>query len=65
MDTPNERDELKEWILANVDEARRKKSTWGAYISRGPVELVGKYAAADVRLTSKLYEYLIEQVLPA
>lgn len=65
LDTPNERDELKEWILANVDEARRKKSTWGAYISRGPVELVGKYAAADVRLTSKLYEYLIEQVLPA
>jgi DNA polymerase-1 len=65
LDTPSERDELKEWIIANVDEARRKKSTWGAYISRGPVELVGKYAAADVRLTHKLYNYLSVQVLPA
>ena len=65
LDTPSERDELKEWIIANVDEARRKKSTWGAYISRGPVELVGRYAAADVRLTRKLYDYLSVQVLPA
>ena len=65
LDTPNERDELKEWIIANVEEARRKKSTWGAYISRGPVKLVGKYAAADVRLTSKLYDFLNALVLPA
>lgn len=65
LDTPTERDELKEWIIANVLEANRKKSTWGAYICRGPVELVGKYAAADVRLTSKLFEYVSSHVLPA
>ena len=65
LDTPTERDELKEWIIANVEEAKRKKSTWGAYICRGPVELVGKYAAADVRLTSKLFEYVSSHVLPA
>lgn len=65
LDTPSERDELKEWIIANVPEARKKKSTWGAYICRGPAELVGRYAAADVRLTCKLFEYLVDKVLPA
>jgi DNA polymerase I len=62
--TPDERDELKEWITTHVPEAKKKKSTWGAYISKGPVELVGRYAEADVRLTSELYEFLISKVLP-
>lgn len=62
--TPDERDELKEWIIANVPEAKKKKSTWGAYISKGPVELVGRYAEADVRLTSQLYDFLVAKVLP-
>lgn len=61
---PTERDELKEWITTFVDEARRKKSTWGAYICRGPADLVGKYAEADVRLTSLLFEHLYPQVVP-
>jgi DNA polymerase-1 len=65
LDTPTERDELKDWIVANVPQARKKKSTWGAYISQGPSELVGKYAKADVRLTSKLFSYLYDKVLPA
>jgi DNA polymerase I-like protein with 3'-5' exonuclease and polymerase domains len=62
---PTERDELKEWIVTYVDEARRKKSTWGAYICRGPADLVGRYAEADVKLTSLLFEHLSCQVLPA
>ena len=62
---PEERDELKAWIIENIEEARRKKSTWGAYISKGPVELVGKYAQADVRLTYQLFKFLYDQVLPA
>jgi DNA polymerase I-like protein with 3'-5' exonuclease and polymerase domains len=53
-----ERDELKAWIIANVPEAKRKKSTWGAYICRAPAELVGRYACADVTLTRDLREYL-------
>jgi len=61
---PNERDELKEWIITNVPEAKRKKSTWGAYISKGPADLVGRYAEADVRLTFLLYEFLVANVLP-
>jgi DNA polymerase-1 len=62
---PDERDELKEWITTYVPEAKKKKSTWGAYICRGPVELVGKYAEADVRLTYQLFTYLYDKVLPA
>lgn len=62
---PTERDELREWIIANVEAARRKKSTWGAHISKGPADLVGRYAEADVKLTSLLYEHLALQVLPA
>ena len=62
---PDERDELRDWIIANVPEAHRKKSTWGAYICRGPVDLVGRYASADVRLTSLLFAHLYEHVVPA
>ena len=61
----NERDELKEWVTTHVPAAKKKKSTWGAYISWGPADLVGRYAEADVRLTSLLYEYLAQKVLPA
>lgn len=62
---PSERDELREWIITNVPDAKRKKSTWGAHISKGPVGLVGRYAEADVRLTSQLFYYLADKVLPA
>jgi DNA polymerase I len=62
---PSERDELKEWVVTYVPAAKKKKSTWGAYISLGPAALVGRYAEADVRLTSLLYEHLLPKVLPA
>lgn len=56
---PKERDALKEWILANVDAARRKPSTWGAYICLAPGDLVGKYAAqGDAASTYKLFKHL-------
>ena len=61
---PEERDELQAWVIANVAEAKKKKSTWGAYICKGPADLVGKYAMADVRLTSQLYDFLVDKVLP-
>ena len=60
---PQERDELREWILANVPEAKRKPTTWGAYIARAPGELVGRYAKADVRMTRKLFEFVAPRVL--
>lgn len=55
---PGERDAVKEWVVANVPEAKKKVSTWGAYIWMAPGDLVGKYADGDVIRTEKLFKYL-------
>ena len=55
---PAERDELQEWILANVPEA--KKSDWGAYIARAPGKLVGRYCKADLVMTKALLKHLVQ-----
>jgi len=57
---PRERDRLKEWILANVREAKEK--TWGAYISRAPAGLVRPYAEGDVTRTYKLFKVLSKRL---
>lgn len=59
---PDEKDELRAWIIANVPAAKKKKSTWGAYIHLAPAELVGKYARGDVLRTKKLFNYLYPRV---
>lgn len=63
---PNERDEVKAWIMANVPEAKGKPKTWtdwGAYICRAPGKLVGRYCKQDVRLTRKLHDLIHANVL--
>jgi DNA polymerase I-like protein with 3'-5' exonuclease and polymerase domains len=62
---PTEQEELKDWILANVLEARRKPSGWGAYISQAPGDLVGRYADGDVFRTKKIYEKLRPAIVKA
>jgi DNA polymerase I-like protein with 3'-5' exonuclease and polymerase domains len=62
-EAPTERDELKEWIIQNVDEAKRKKTEWGAYISRAPGDLVGRYACGDVTRTGKLFKKFLKEVI--
>ena len=57
---PEERDELREWVMANVKGATTK--TWGAYICKAPVELVAPYAEADTDLTYGLYQHLKDKV---
>lgn len=59
----DERDLLKEWIIANIPEARQKPSTWGAYICRAPGDMVGKYADGDVLRTDKLFAKLHKKIL--
>ncbi len=51
-----EQDELHKWIVANVVGATAK--TAGAYISRAPGNLVGRYAVGDVVRTRKLFDLL-------
>lgn len=56
------RDELQEWIIANVPAAKKKKKEWGAYISLAPAELVGRYAKMDVVMTEQLFKFLHHKV---
>lgn len=59
---PEEQDAVKDWVLANVPEAKKKPSTWGAYICRAPGKLVGTYADGDVLRTKKLFDLTYPQV---
>ncbi len=59
---PDEQTELKEWILANVPEAKRAPTKWGAHIAKAPGKLVGKYANGDTLRTEKLYKLFLPYV---
>lgn len=59
----DERDDLRAWILANVPAAKKKPSTWGAYIWLAPAKLAGRYANADVKMTKKLFLWLHPQIM--
>lgn len=52
---PTERDAVKDWVMRHVPGATAAK--WGAHIALAPGELVGHYAAMDVTMTRKLWEY--------
>lgn len=62
---PKERDILEDWIVKNVPEAKKKPSTWGAYIQRAPGGLTGRYANGDVDRTDRLYKYLLPRIAEA
>lgn len=60
---PEERDRVKEWVLAHKSELERKfgafsPKEWGAFISEAPGELVGPYCNSDVDRTIKLFNHL-------
>jgi DNA polymerase-1 len=63
---PEERDQLFEWLVAHVPAVAKKPKTAGAYIARGPADLVGMYAMADVELTAKLWDYtkVVRETMP-
>lgn len=52
---PTERDELFEWLRANVPEVRRSPKKAGAYIACAPGDLAGRYAVGDVMRTRALF----------
>lgn len=59
---PTERDALRDWVLANVPEARRAKTRWGRYISRAPGRVAAPYAIGDVVRTRALFDALYPYV---
>jgi DNA polymerase I-like protein with 3'-5' exonuclease and polymerase domains len=54
---PDERDAVKEWVIAYIKKATQK--TWGGYISEAPGDLVGQYAIMDVEMTYALYNFYL------
>ena len=62
---PEERDAVRDWLMVNCQEARRKPSEWGGYICRAPGLLVGKYADSDVLRTEKLFKFLLPKIAEA
>ena len=58
---PNERDAVKDWLIANGK--CRDTKDWGAHICKAPGELVGTYAIGDVVRTLDLFRLLHEYVV--
>jgi DNA polymerase-1 len=56
---PEERDHLFDWLVKHIPAVAKKPKTAGAYIARGPADLVGMYAEADVALTAKLWDFTL------
>lgn len=48
--------ELRDWIMANVPEAKARPKNWGAHIWRAPFELVKRYAEGDTDKTAALLD---------
>lgn len=68
---PEERDVVKDWILAHKREIEAKightfkPSEWGAYICEAPGDLVGPYAGGDVVRALKLFRKVYPLVVAA
>ena len=56
---PEERNAVNEWLVANGVIKKATQKDAGAYISKAPGDVVGKYAIGDVVRTEKLFELLL------
>ena len=59
---PEEQDELREWVFANVPGTKRAKSQWPKHIAKTPGNLCGRYAVGDVVRTRKLFDLIYPTV---
>ncbi len=62
---PEERDRVKEWVLANVPEAKRKPTEWGAYIWMCPYQIVRPYHDGDLTRTRGIFNLLWPRIVDA
>lgn len=70
---PGERDAVKDWLFEHFADLKRDglvpstakitNGNWGAYISKAPGDLVGKYATGDTLRTRKLFAWGYPQVV--
>lgn len=59
---PDEQTDVKEWILANVPDAKRKKVNWGYWMAEAPMHLLRPYAIGDVERTAGLFKHFHRHV---
>jgi DNA polymerase I len=59
---PEERDDLREWVLTHIPGARSAPSRWGSFIAKTPANITGAYACGDVRRTLGLYVFLYPRI---
>lgn len=59
---PTERDDVREWLIANGIVNKANKKNWGMHISKAPGDLVGKYARGDTDRTKLIFEDLLPEV---
>lgn len=62
---PEEQDKLRDWILANVPEAKKKPSTAMAYIWKAPYSVVRPYHKGDLTRTGGLFNWLWPRIKDA
>jgi len=55
---PEERDAVREWLIANKVVPRSATRAWGASIAKAPGDVVGPYAVGDVLRTRALFDKL-------
>ena len=55
---PTDQRVMYDWLIANVPESKKEP---GAYISKAPGDMVGKYAESDTDMTYALYNTLLPQ----
>ena len=58
---PTERDAVRDWLV-QAGLARANSRDWGARIASAPGDLVGKYAAADTKMTKALFKKLHAEI---
>jgi len=58
---PEERDAVREWLVSHRVVSPASKQ-WGAYISKAPGAIVGRYAEGDVKRTWLLFDMLYNRV---
>lgn len=59
---PDERDDLKDWILKHVKGAQRAKKKWGEHIAAAPGDVVAPYAISDVDRTYRLQKKFLPRI---
>jgi len=60
---PDERDAVRDWLVANKVVPSTNKKSWGAFISKAPGDIVGPYACGDTDRTAKVQNLLLPRII--